>query len=555
MLLGNILKRQPSSLFIFSKLRKIRNVSLFPWILTFAPCDEICAEDGNAGLARKLDSYLEVAAECTETLEKMVLRNFNNEQCGYLVDKLKVVIQTASLFVEAEALRHGSFVDIARHVETFKLLVALANQIVSFVQDCCRDAWIQAAMTWTNVAEHVSLIGSNLELCKVAFFQQLAATQGLSVDQIVNIIDAEVEIVKQKASADVETLLARVTSELNSLKGRERDLATYLLQRLLRVQGNRASFTSTSSFWGAVDDKSFWGRLFQWVKPSERLGKGMAATVHKATWLGMPVAKKTFQGHDNPDFTQEVGILGKLCHPNITSMFCCAKEKRWCAIIMELMDEDLHDLIQRRLTGNNDSYPFPLLEAVDIMLQIGEGVNYLHTQKIVHRDLKSFNILVKTVKARGVEIEYVHAKVADFGISKTKESSVRYSNQTFNRGTYRWMAPEVINLSVGGQEGDLHAKKEMEKYPFKCDVYSFAMVCYEILTGYEPFHEETSPTIIKQKVLKGERPSLPDHCPPLLKALIMQCWTQEPKERPSFPFICSRLKYLKYLLMTGKHLQ
>jgi hypothetical protein len=547
MLLGNTLKRQPSCLFFFFKLRKMCFVSLFPWMLTFAPCDGIRAEDGNAGRARTLDSYLELAAECTETLEKMVLRNFNNEQCAYLVHKLKVVIQTARLFVEAEAHRPGSFLDFARHVETFKLLVALANQIVSFVQDCCRDAWIQAAMTWTNVAEHVSLIGTNLELCKVAFFQQFAAAQSLSVDRIDNIIAAEVEIVKKKSSADVETLVVRLNSL--TLSGGEGDLATYLLQRLLRVQGNRASFTSTSSFWGAVDDKSFWGRLFQWVKPSERLGKGMAATVHKATWLGMPVAKKTFQGHDNPDFTQEVGILGKLCHPNITSMFCCAKEKRWCAIIMELMDEDLHDLMQRRLDGSNNSYPFPILEALDIMLQIGEGMNYLHNQRIVHRDLKSFNILVKSVKARGVEIEYVHAKVGDFGLSKTKESSVRYSNQTFNTGTNRWMAPEVINLSVGGQGRALEPR-----YPFKCDVYSFAMVCYEILTGYEPFYEETSPTKIKQKVLKGERPSLPDQCPPLLKALIMKCWTQEPKERPSFAFICSRLKYLKYLSMTGKHL-
>jgi hypothetical protein len=524
-------------------------------MLTFAQCNGICAEYGNSGLARMLDSYLKLAEECVESLEKMFLRNFNNELCDYLVHKLKVVVQIASLFVEAEVHRPGSFVNIARHVETFKLLVSLANQIEIFVRGCCRDAWIRAAMTWTNVAEHVSLIGSNLELCKVAFFQQFAATQSLSVDRIVSIINAEVEIVKSKASADVETLLARVRLELNSLKGGGRHLATYLLQRLLRVKGIQASFTPLSPFLSAIDDKSFWRRFFQLVKPAEQIGKGTAATVHKATWLGIPVAKKTFQGHDNPDFIQEVGILGRLCHPNITSMFCCAKDKRSCAIIMELMDGDLYALMQRRLDGSNSSYPFPILEAVDIMLQIGEGVNYLHNQKIVHRDLKSLNILVKMVKARGVEIEYVHAKVADFGISKTKESSVRYSNQTFNRGTYRWMAPEVINLSVGGQEGDLHAKKEMEKYPFKCDVYSFAMVCYEILTGYEPFHEETSPTIIKQKVLKGERPSLPDQCPPLLKALIMQCWTQEPKERPSFPFICSRLKYLKYLLMTGKHLQ
>jgi serine/threonine protein kinase len=189
------------------------------------------------------------------------------------------------------------------------------------------------------------------------------------------------------------------------------------------------------------------------------------------------------------------------------------------------------------------------LEAVDIMLQIGEGVNYLYTQKIVHKDLKSFNILVKTVKESGSKVEYVHAKVADFGLSKKKESSIRYSAQTLNTGTSRWMAPEIINLNVGGQENTLGPK-----YPFKIDVYSFAMVCYEILTGYVPFHEEGVERIVKEKVVNGERPSLPQHCPPLLKALIEKCWIQEPEERPSFAMICSELKYLKYLLMTGKHL-
>jgi hypothetical protein len=54
-----------------------------------------------------------------------------------------------------------------------------------------------------------------------------------------------------------------------------------------------------------------------------------------------------------------------------------------------------------------------------------------------------------------------------------------------------------------------------------------------------------------EKVLKGERPELPEYCPPLLKSLIEECWIQEPSERPSFGIICTQLKYLKYLLITG----
>ncbi|KAG0590699.1 hypothetical protein KC19_1G120600 [Ceratodon purpureus] len=509
----------------------------------------------NLRLKRKqqeLMSFLELAKKCMEAAERTPLFCFNKRQCRYLVAKLRVVIQSARNFLKVLLVNLDSrlrpSVNISRYTITFKLLLALANQIESFVQSCCQDAWIQAAMTSTNVAEHVSSIAFNLELCKGAFFQESNATASLSLHQVMDIHNAEVVLVKRFASADLENLLEKVTLELNSLKGEERDLASYLLQRLLRVDANRVSLTiPASSSWALKDEEGFWGGLFKWVKPAERLGKGAAAVVHKATWLGIQVAKKTFQGHDNPDFMQEAGILGKLCHPNVTSMFCCAKDKRSCAIIMELMDEDLHDLMQRRCNGNNNSQPFQILEAVDIMLQISEGVNYLHNQMVVHRDLKSFNILVKSVKARGSDIEYVHAKVADFGLSKTKESSIRYSNQTSNAGTNRWMAPEIINLnSMGGEENVLEPK-----YPFKCDVYSFAMVCYEILTCYEPFYEHWSPRIIKERVLKGERPSLPDHCPPSLEELIKKCWMQEPKERPSFATICAELRYLKYLLITG----
>ncbi|KAG0629585.1 hypothetical protein M758_1G114900 [Ceratodon purpureus] len=523
---------------------------------------------------QELMSFLELAKKCMEAAERTPLFCFNKRQCRYLVAKLRVVIQSARNFLEVLLVKDSRLrpsVNISRHTITFKLLLALANQIESFVQSCCQDAWIQAAMTSTNVAEHVSSIAFNLELCKVAFFQESNATASLSLHQVIymeihnevevvkttaslslhqvmDIHNAEVEVVKGFASADLENLLIKVTLELNSLKGEQRDMASYLLQRLLRVDANRVSLTiPASSSWALKDEEGFWGGLFKWVKPAERLGKGAAAVVHKATWLGIQVAKKTFQGHDNPDFMQEAGILGKLCHPNVTSMFCCAKDKRSCAIIMELMDEDLHDLMQRRCNGNNNSQPFEILEAVDIMLQISEGVNYLHNQLVVHRDLKSFNILVKSVKARGSDIEYVHAKVADFGLSKTKESSIRYSNQTSNAGTNRWMAPEIINLnSMGGEENVLEPK-----YPFKCDVYSFAMVCYEILTCYKPFYEHWSPRVIKERVLNGERPSLPDHCPPSLEELIKKCWMQEPKERPAFATICAELRYLKYLLITG----
>jgi hypothetical protein len=94
--------------------------------------------------------------------------------------------------------------------------------------------------------------------------------------------------------------------------------------------------------------------------------------VYRAMWLGAEVAKKTFYGPEFPYFVKEVSNIAGLLHPNITTMLCFAKDKRECSIVMELMDEDLFSLIQRRLQSNNaGEFPFGILEGVDIMLQVG----------------------------------------------------------------------------------------------------------------------------------------------------------------------------------------
>ena len=89
------------------------------------------------------------------------------------------------------------------------------------------------------------------------------------------------------------------------------------------------------------------------------------------------------------------------------------------------------------------------------------------------------------------------------------------------------------------------------RYPFKVDIYSFGMVCYEILTGKVPFWTTTSLGEVKKMVLKGDRPTLPADCPDDLKMLIQSCWDSEASSRPSFKKICWKLRDLKFFLMKG----
>jgi serine/threonine protein kinase len=197
--------------------------------------------------------------------------------------------------------------------------------------------------------------------------------------------------------------------------------------------------------------------------------------------------------------------------------------------------------------------PLSMTAAVDLMLQVARGLKYLHSKSIVHRDVKSSNILVKALT--GVpELEYkegyLSAKLADFGTSKTKISSIRFSKQSSNIGTTKWMAPEVFSIDSGAVVPGL----QLPKYPFKADVYSFAIVCYEILTRKPPFEDEKLVVLRQQIRVDRLRPKLPEGCPTRLASLIQRCWKHNPRERPDFPEICRELRYIKGLLLAGTKL-
>jgi serine/threonine protein kinase len=113
------------------------------------------------------------------------------------------------------------------------------------------------------------------------------------------------------------------------------------------------------------------------------------------------------------------------------------------------------------------------------------------------------------------------------------------------------MAPEVIEITKDKIDSDAVQLPEIA-HPLKADVYSFAIVCYEILTGKEPFEgEKPSDDLYKRIILEHERPKLPKICPRRLLSLIRRCWDHDPLCRPYFPEICKELRYIKGLLLTG----
>ncbi|CAK9201132.1 unnamed protein product [Sphagnum troendelagicum] len=193
---------------------------------------------------------------------------------------------------------------------------------------------------------------------------------------------------------------------------------------------------------------------------------------------------------------------------------------------------------------------FELPVAVDIMLQIAEGMEYLHRKGIVLRDLKSTNILVNAVSIpEMVDAGYVQVKVAGFCTAIASSSCLAENHvpetcslrECFSElksvGTTPWKAPELGNYESSWGN------------PFKTDVYSFAITCSEILTGRVPFGSIPR-TEIRARTQAGMRPTLPASLPTSLSFLIERCWDPDASMRPPFLEICAELRCVKHLLMS-----
>lgn len=264
-------------------------------------------------------------------------------------------------------------------------------------------------------------------------------------------------------------------------------------------------------------------------------------------WLGESFALRHIIGNIE-SLVPEISTLHSLSHPNIMSLLCSFtdEEKKECFLVTELMNRDLGSYI-KEICCPRKRIPFSLPVAADLMLQIARGMEYLHHKKIYHGDLNPSNILVK---ARGNSSEgYLHVKVSGFGLSQAKSSNQK---SPINQGAtlpFIWHAPEV--LAEGEEAGSAAHGKCTEK----SDVYSYGMVCFELLTGKVPFEDaHLQGDKMSRNIRAGERPLFPFHCPKYLTNLTKRCWHADPSQRPSFSSICRILRYVKrFLAMNPEH--
>ncbi|XP_010917104.1 serine/threonine-protein kinase VIK isoform X1 [Elaeis guineensis] len=278
------------------------------------------------------------------------------------------------------------------------------------------------------------------------------------------------------------------------------------------------------------------------IEPSELdfststiIGKGSFGEILKAYWRGTPVAVKRILpslSEDRlviQDFRHEVNLLVKLRHPNIVQFLGAVTERKPLMLITEyLRGGDLHQFLKEK--GSLSP-----LTAVNFALDIARGMAYLHNEPnvIIHRDLKPRNVLLVNSNAD-------HLKVGDFGLSKLIR--VRNSHDVYKMtgetGSYRYMAPEVF---------------KHRKYDKKVDVFSFAMILYEMLEGDPPF-SNYEPYEAAKYVAEGQRPTFrAKGYVQELRELTTQCWSADMNQRPSFLEILKRLEKIKEILPQEHH--
>lgn len=248
----------------------------------------------------------------------------------------------------------------------------------------------------------------------------------------------------------------------------------------------------------------------------EKIASGAFGDLFRGSYCGQDVAIKILRGLQDDsiqfqEFLQEVAIMRKVRHRNVVQFIgACTERPNLCIVFEYMRGGSVYDFVRR-------SGQLRITAVLRIASEVCRGMDYLHKRKIVHRDLKAANLLLD---------EHGTVKIADFGVARVLDGAGVMTAET---GTYRWMAPEVI---------------EHKPYSEKADVFSFGVVLWELLTGLVPYSDMTPLQAAVGVVQKGLRPPIPQNCPPPLADIMRLSWQRDPVVRPSFEALKSKLEDL-----------
>ncbi|KAJ8768374.1 hypothetical protein K2173_021527 [Erythroxylum novogranatense] len=273
------------------------------------------------------------------------------------------------------------------------------------------------------------------------------------------------------------------------------------------------------------------------------IARGTYGTVHKGVYGNLDVAVKLLDwgedGYANADetaalrasFQQEVSVWHKLDHPNVTKFIGASIgtsnlkfpsknpsdssnsfPSRACCVVVEYLAGGT--LKQYLIRNSRKKLPFRVV--IQLALDLSRGISYLHSQKIVHRDVKSENMLLDGRRT---------LKIADFGVARVEAQNP--CDMTGETGTLGYMAPEVL---------------EGKPYDRRCDVYSFGICLWEIYCCDMPYPNLSFAGVTSAVVRQNLRPEIPKCCPSSLANIMRKCWDANAEKRPEMAEVVNMLE-------------
>jgi hypothetical protein len=296
------------------------------------------------------------------------------------------------------------------------------------------------------------------------------------------------------------------------------------------------------------------------LEVGEVIGKGYFGEVRRGTWKGIPVALKYIYRDlqsvkEKNMFFKEISILSKLRHPNVITLLGWSRIASLTATSprtasLSSMSTTTTSTTTTTTSSTSSSFishdPTTIVMVLEymsggtlyhalrysystlttnsalrfrILLDIVKGMTYLHSRGVLHRDLNTKNLLLT---------EHWTCKISDFGLSRFWGPAGDAQHMTTHVGFLVTMAPEVF---------------KGEPYTEKADVYSFAMVMYELFTGQTPnVGDVADPLKFAHRAAHEQyRPPLTTDIPSPVRSLITRCWAHDPSERPTFQTILHEL--------------
>uniref|UniRef100_A0A2K6MZZ7 Receptor-interacting serine/threonine-protein kinase 1 n=1 Tax=Rhinopithecus bieti TaxID=61621 RepID=A0A2K6MZZ7_RHIBE len=240
---------------------------------------------------------------------------------------------------------------------------------------------------------------------------------------------------------------------------------------------------------------------------------------------GLVIMKTVYKGpsciEHNEALLEEAKMMNRLRHSRVVKLLGVIIEEGNYSLVMEYMEKgNLMHVLKAEMS-------IPLSVKGRIIVEIIEGMCYLHGKGVIHKDLKPENILVD---------DDFHIKIADLGLASFKMWS-KLSKEEHNElkevdgaskkngGTLYYMAPEHLN--------DVNAKPTE-----KSDVYSFAVVLWAIFANKEPYENAICEQQLIVCIKSGNRPDVDEiieYCPREIISLMKLCWEADPEARPTFP--------------------